>query len=309
MAEPVLVGLDWGTSSLRGYLLDGQGNVVRSKSASKGIMQVPAGGFVAVLDEMLAGLKAPAGLPIIASGMITSRQGWFETPYCRCPAGARELVAAMRREELPDGRVVHFVPGLDIVGEDGVPDVIRGEETQLIALDAAAGEAVCAVLPGTHSKWALIEDGRITWFATMMTGEVFAVLKEHSILGRLMTGEAGDKAAFARGLDYAQSTAPMAGGLLKRLFSARTLALRADLAETAVEDYLSGLLIGTELREAALCMGNRMAARPPVVIGNSALAERYREALFHLGLASSAAPADVAARGQFRLATAAGIIR
>ena len=122
--------------------------------------------------------------------MITSRQGWVEVPYCPCPAGSDEIARALWRHETGAGRTIHFVPGLSIVGADGVPDVIRGEETQIVGEVGDAPGGRLLVLPGTHSKWARSEDGRVVWFATFMTGELFGVLKEHSILGRLMAGDA-----------------------------------------------------------------------------------------------------------------------
>ena len=184
--------------------------------------------------------------------MITWRQGWVEVPYCPCPAGSAELAAALAAPRDRGRAAIHFVPGLSLIGADGVPDVMRGEETQIIGA-VGGGRAVrgrrAIVLPGTHSKWALAEDGRIVWFATFMTGELFAVLKEHSILGRLMAGDAHDDAAFARGLAYAQSGP---GGLLKRLFSVRTLGLFDRAAgERRSPSYLSGLLIGSEIARGA----------------------------------------------------------
>ena len=147
------------------------------------------------------------------------------------------------------------MPGLSLIGADGVPDVIRGEETQILGqierAPAAGATRHAVVLPGTHSKWAFVEGGRIVWFATFMTGEVFGLLKEHSILGRLMTGDAPDAGAFARGLAYAPGGP---GGLLKRLFSVRTLGLFDRLPASAGASYLSGLLIGSELGEALACL-------------------------------------------------------
>ena len=156
--------------------------------------------------------------------MITSRQGWVEVPYCTCPAGSAELAAGLKRHVTDAGRMLHFVPGLSIVGADGVPDVIRGEETQIIGelgRSSAATGAAPSCCPGPTAEW-VVDGHRLVWFATFMTGEVFALLKAHSILGRLMAGEATDEAAFAHGLAYGR-TGP--GGLLKRLFSARTLGL------------------------------------------------------------------------------------
>ena len=134
MSSPAaLIGIDWGTTSFRAYRLDRDGRVIESKSAPAGILKVPAGAFAQVFEcEIGAWLAEQRGLPVIASGMITSRQGWVEVPYVPCPAGSNEIARALRRHDAGSGRIIHFVPGLSIVGADGVPDVIRGEETQII---------------------------------------------------------------------------------------------------------------------------------------------------------------------------------
>jgi 2-dehydro-3-deoxygalactonokinase len=195
---------------------------------------------------------------------------------------------------------------------------MRGEETQIIGAvggavgGALGGEAGAApgsrllVLPGTHSKWALVEHGRLVWFATFMTGELFALLKEHSILGRLMAGDHGDDDAFCRGLAYARAGR---GGLLKRLFSARTLGLFGALPEAAIASYLSGLLIGSELAEALECLERGPADREIMVVGSSELSGRYLAAIEHAGLRGRRAPDDAGARGLFLIAHAAGLIR
>ena len=298
-----LIGIDWGTTSFRAYRIDAEGRVIEAREAPAGILAVRDGDFEAVLArEIGAWLAAEPGVPVIASGMITSRQGWLEVPYCLCPAGSMQIAAAlMRHPARPDLR---FVPGLSLIGADGVPDVIRGEETQIVGEIGDAPGRHLLVLPGTHSKWALAEDGVVTWFATFMTGEVFAVLREHSILGRLMQGEACDHAAFERGLAYARSGK---GGLLKRLFSARTLGLFDVLPESALASYLSGLLIGSELEEALGCVQIAPAAEIRV-IGASQLAWRYRGALAARDLRVRQAPDDASARGQFLIARAAGLI-
>jgi 2-dehydro-3-deoxygalactonokinase len=237
--------------------------------------------------------------------MITSRQGWVEVPYCPCPAGIVEIAGALRRHATRAGHVIHFVPGLSIVGADGVPDVIRGEETQIVGEVGAAPGRRLLVLPGTHSKWALVEDGRIVWFATFMTGELFGVLREHSILGRMMAGDAEDAQAFRRGVAYARSSG---GGLLKRLFSARTLGLFGELPESGTASYLSGLLIGSEIAEALDCLEQAPGAEI-TVIGSSDLPERYLLAIAEAGLAARQAADDAGARGLFLIARAAALIR
>jgi 2-dehydro-3-deoxygalactonokinase len=300
VSEPSIVGVDWGTSSLRTALLGPDGGVQAERQSPDGILRVEGGAFASVLRRELLALDAPPGLPIVLSGMITSRQGWHERPYLACPADAGALAGALHRVAEPDLGALHFVTGLEYEGPDGLPDVMRGEETQIIGQDdLAPGEIV--VLPGTHSKWVAVEQGRIMRFRTWMTGEVFAVLKAHSILGRLMQDAPADAAGFARGV-----AAGLDGpGLLGRLFSARTLPLTGRLAETAVADYLSGLLIGTEIGEAVA------AERPSgvVVVGSDALTGRYGKALDIAGLRHRPGRSQAAARGQWRIARAAGLVR
>jgi 2-dehydro-3-deoxygalactonokinase len=160
------------------------------------------------------------------------------------------------------------------------------------------------VLPGTHSKWALTKDNRIVWFATFMTGEVYGLLKEHSILGRLMHDDTPDETAFRRGLAYARRRS---GGLLGKLFSARTLGLFEQLPGEAIGSYLSGLLIGTELAEAIAWVAAPDEAEI-TVIGESALAERYRIALDAAGLPARRAADQASARGHMVIARAAGLL-
>jgi len=308
--KAALIGIDWGTTSFRAYRIGADGGVLETRAAPAGILKVADGDFEAVLErEVGPWLAAAPDLPVVISGMITSRQGWLEVPYCPCPAGSAELARALREHTTRAGRRLHFVPGLSLIGSDGVPDVIRGEETQIIGelggdLEGDRGRQAI-VLPGTHSKWAFAEDGRIVWFATFMTGEMYAVLKEHSILGRLMAGDAPDEAAFARGLSYAREGP---GGLLKRLFSARTLGLFDQLPPSAIASYLSGLLIGSEIAEALECLPEAPGARAITVTGHSELALRYRGAIDAAGFRARTGRADASARGLLLIARAAGLI-
>ncbi|MBT3534898.1 MAG: 2-dehydro-3-deoxygalactonokinase [Rhodospirillaceae bacterium] len=291
-----LLGLDWGTTTLRGYLIGADGKVQSARTKNSGILQVEDGNFGAALNQ-LAGdwLGSAENLPIIASGMIGSRQGWMEVPYVELPAGPEELIP-MRFDDFD--RTIHMIPGLAFRNAAGIPDVMRGEETQI----AGVGADGIFLMPGSHSKWVLVVNGRITWFATFMTGELFAALKDHTILGRMMAGAVDDSAAFARGVKYGHGTAPT----LQSLFSARSLALFGDLPEMGVASYLSGLLIGAEIAEAHTMMDT---SGPMItIIGEADLAGHYERALSHCGFNSQPAPQDAAARGHWRIATAAGLL-
>ncbi len=189
------IALDWGTSSFRAYLLNTDGTVQETVTAPHGILAVKDAGFDAALESHIG--KWDVKLPIMASGMITSRQGWVELPYVACPASLQSIAAAIHPHTSKHGRKIYFVPGISTRGSDGTPDVIRGEETQV--LGASEGGTEHFVTPGTHSKWITVKDREITGFSSYMTGEVFALLKTHSILGKLMTGEIASPAALRTG--------------------------------------------------------------------------------------------------------------
>ena len=300
MAAPLLIGLDWGTTSCRAYLI-GKDRVLARNLDGPGILRVENGAFGASFDAMIGPWIAAHGdLPVVLSGMIGSRQGWVEAPYARCPATADDIVRSLSRID-HEGRSLALVPGLS-TENDGMPDVMRGEETQILGTLALTGQAEgLFVLPGTHSKWAEVRAGRIVSFRTFMTGEVFAALKDHTILGRMMADGPSDAPAFARGVTEAAAL-ESAGSLLHRIFATRTYRLFDKLADTALSDYLSGLLVGAEIAEAT--KGNRTAV---TIIASPALAEHYTAALGVLGHDSRIAPEDCVAAGHRRLARAAGL--
>jgi 2-dehydro-3-deoxygalactonokinase len=295
MREHGIIAADWGTTNLRAFRFDRDGRVVDRRTAELGILRVADGRFAKALDNMLGDwLTARPAATVLLSGMIGSRQGWREAPYVDCPAGVDELAAeAVSLED----RAVWFVPGLAARDAAGTPDVMRGEETQILgALDTGGCGRRLFCLPGTHAKWALVEDGRILGFRTAMTGEVFAVLARHSILGRLMQGDAFDAAGFARGLDRADQP----GGLLHHLFGVRSLGLLDEVAPTALRSYLSGLLIGHDVRHGLAAADG---AAPVTLVGEPALNDLYATALGRRGRAVVVTDgALAAARGLWQLA-------
>ncbi len=288
-----LIAVDWGTSSLRGALLDGDGAVLDEVSAPAGILSVPPGGFADVFLAHFGRWQADTGAPCLISGMAGSRQGWQEAPYCPCPAGFADIAAHLLWLEA--GRIA-LVPGLSCE-EGGVPDVMRGEETQVFgALDLLGLSDAQLVLPGTHSKWVQVSGGRVTGFRTFMTGELYALLREHSILARTLPEGDGelDADAFRRGLAHARECA----SLLHAAFSVRTLSLFDRLPAAARPSYLSGLVIGEELRAQTLAP----RSQPVVVIGSPALAARYQLALEAQGVASATIGAQAGWRGLWAIA-------
>lgn len=287
-----LLAIDWGTSSLRGARIAADGQVLEQRGLARGILSVPAGGFEAVLDECFGDWRAESARCLV-SGMAGSRQGWLEAPYCPCPAGFAELAAQLAW--VPGARSpVAIVPGLSM-DQGGLPDVMRGEEVQVFgAIDLLGERTGVFVLPGTHSKWVQVRDGRVQSFATFMTGELYALLRQHSILARTLPAEDGplEEAAFTRGVLHARET----GSLLHAAFSARTLALFGRLPTPALGSYLSGLVIGEELRMRDPAVGS------VVLIGSPALTQRYALALRTLGCTSRILGAEAAWRGLWALA-------
>jgi 2-dehydro-3-deoxygalactonokinase len=286
-----MIGVDWGITQLRAYQIDSNGAVLASRSAPKGIMAVVGGDFAAALESVIGDWLDQEAEPILMSGMIGSRQGWVEAPYVSCPARPAEVAAALADVTWGRGRRGFICPGLTCRDADGVPDVMRGEEVQIfgaLALEADGTAAICH--PGTHSKHVAVHAGAVTGFTTFMTGEVFAVLREHSILGRTMAEGPVDWRAFDDGIGRARQAA----GLLHHLFGARTRVLMGDLAPASEADYLSGTLIGHEI----LAAGD---SGPVAVIGAPELAERYLRAFQILGRVARGLPGETATVRGLRL--------
>ena len=310
MPEAHLIALDWGTSNLRASLLDARGQTLETRSAPGGVMAVQGGQFAQALLALCADWLAQTNCPLMASGMIGSRQGWREAPYLDAPTSlaqaARQLITVPVM--VADGhaeRLLHIAPGLRCLDSAGEFDVMRGEETQIWGADLPANS--CCVLPGTHSKWAWLgQDGAIRHFKTFMTGELYGLLTQHSILGRLMVfgaePGASQQEAFAAGVRLGLRGH---AELPHTLFAARTAGLMGRVAPEALPDFLSGILLGAEI-------GGATAGAEPLqqvtLIGDEALCQRYALALAIKGLAVSRASDGATTRGQWLLAGAAGLL-
>lgn len=316
-----LIGLDWGTSSLRAFRFDTVGQVQQMRHRPWGIMNLPAAAdgqphaahaaaFEHAFDDVCGDwLRAESRLPVLACGMVGSAQGWREAAYLESPASLDHLARGLTVVEHAAGHRVHIVPGLIQRGD--LPNVMRGEETQVLGVMAGSDRPdqapVLIGLPGTHSKWVLARRRSIEQFHTFMTGEVFAALRGHTILGRTMqAADAPDDAAFARGLQVARS-ADASLGLLSHIFSTRTLGLTGALPGTAQADYLSGLLIGHEV---AALAAQQAPGTPPanvVLCGEPDLCRRYALALAAYVLPVPEMAENATARGLWQIATAAGL--
>ncbi|MBZ9795658.1 2-dehydro-3-deoxygalactonokinase [Mesorhizobium sp. ES1-4] len=290
---PAVAALDWGTTRLRAWLIDGGGKVLAERRGDDGLITAREKGFANVLEGHLVAMGAPETLPVIVCGMAGSRQGWIEAPYVAVPA---PLGAILRgAAQVPDPkRDIRIVPGLaQRLAE--VPDVMRGEETQLAGagLPAKGRHLVC--MPGTHSKWVVVEDGAVAGFGTWPTGELFSVLAEHSILkhslGEHPAPVAADNPYFRQWCERALGEG---GDVTSRLFAIRAAGLLQDLTSQDAAACLSGLLIGGEIASARRRYGAGDAA--VVLIASGSLASLYSAALDLARLAFRAVDADEAVR-------------
>jgi 2-dehydro-3-deoxygalactonokinase len=272
-----LVMVDWGTSSLRAaFASDDQ--VEQTRHSDQGILKVPAGAFPRTLHELCGDwLQAPEVLCLI-SGMAGSAQGWSLAPYCPCPAGQVELAQHLHWIE---PQRIALVPGLSCELAHA-PDVMRGEEVQILGVLQLHGlQDAQLVLPGTHSKWVTVRAGRIDTFNTYMTGEVYAVMRQHSILGRTLPAWSSDETLDDAHFDQGVRLSLQGGSLLHHLFGVRTLSLMDRAGPAALASYLSGLVIGEELRAQHLVAGQTVW-----VVGSTALQARYQRALALLGVST-----------------------
>lgn len=292
------IALDWGTTSFRAYVVAGDGSIKDRRAAAQGILAVSDGKFEAALEDQIGDWDR--SLPILAAGMITSRQGWVERPYLPCPASAADLAKALHRHRTAAGRTIWFSTGLSYRSPEGLPDVMRSEETQVFGSLGQGGNHFVA--PGTHSKWIVTEGECITAFSTYVTGEVFAALKSHTILGKMIAEGPDDDAAFLKGVAHALKDP---GGFLQRIFTARSLALFGEIEPADIASYLSGQVIGTEVAHA-------VRHNPPdaeyCILASPGIGGRYRIALEAAGLTSRFGSSDSIVLGLLRIARAAGLV-
>ncbi len=311
MTTPSLIALDWGTSNLRASLLNGVGHANETRSVPGGVMAVKNGQFSGALLALCGDWITQFDCPLMASGMIGSRQGWKETPYLDCPATIAQAAAQLTTVAIDarDGsqplRELHIAPGLKCVDAGGEFDVMRGEEVQIWG--AALPPRSCCVLPGTHSKWAWLGDGaQVSHFRTFMTGELYGLLTQHGILGRLMDFEAA-KNSFHRNEFAAGVQLGLRGHaqLSHTIFAARTAGLMGRIAPQGLPDYLSGILMGAEIGGATL---DGKPVGGVTLIGDDGLCIRYEAALEVAGIGSQRAPEGTTTQGQWLIAVAAGLV-
>lgn len=277
-ASPFAALVDWGTSNLRIWLVDSQGAVLGERQSPEGMGGLDKAAYPAVLEGHLSALGAPSDLPVVVAGMAGARTGWREAPYVETPA---PLVGLFQHAVQPEGvsRPVYILPGV-CQREGGAYDVMRGEETQLAgALEQGLDNALFC-LPGTHSKWALVEDGQVRRFSTVMTGELFNLISRQSIL-RLSVPEDGDAEADPEIFDAAVAQALEPGfALTSVLFSIRAEGLLAPDAKINPAARLSGLLIGAEI---AAIRDDLQRHGKAYLIGTGKLTRLYARAITKAG--------------------------
>ena len=283
-----MIGIDWGTTSFRAFRIGRDGTLRDRRIAPKGILNVPDGRFGDTLREEIGPWLAAGEDCVLLSGMIGGRLGWKETPYLPCPAGPAELATALVDIGFDWARV-KLVPGLSGVDEAGVAEYMRGEETQVLGVAPLLRNGGIACLPGFHSRWVQVEGGRIVRFTTHMTGEAFGALRGHTSLARMMREGPTDGAPFDAGL--ARSADP--GGLLHHLFGVNALATAGRLQELEAPAYLSGILVGHEVR-AALAQAPGAVVQ---VIGVPDLTALYAKAITACGGYAERHDGEAAARG------------
>jgi 2-dehydro-3-deoxygalactonokinase len=268
-----LLGIDWGTTNRRAYLLGADGALLRRHEDEYGILKVGVGNFEASLSALLETLGLEAA-DIVMSGMVGSRNGWHQVPYLTTAHPLAALPDALIDIAAPfEGVRCRIVPGYQAVDAHGTPDVMRGEETQIFGALRAAGDDAWYLLPGTHSKWVHVAQGRITEIMTFMTGELFALLSAHGTLASLKSDDATLAEPFEAGLQAAQRS-----GFTHAAFGCRALVVTDTMPAAHASSYLSGLLIGAEL--AGIRQKSGEYPRGPVqIIGSPKLAARYAEAL------------------------------
>lgn len=265
-----IIGVDWGSTSLRAFLYDADGQVVEQRTSVRGVSIITDGGFETVLQSILKGWLGP-GTKVVMSGMIGSRNGWVEAPYVSAPTDLAALARGAIR--IPSSLANCFiVPGVSIRAPNRAADVMRGEETLLLGAGVRNG---LVILPGIHSKWAQLAVGKIAGFSTAFSGELHTVLLRHSMLGRLADKLAEhDERAFAQGVSRSLDGLP----LLTTLFSARAEVLTGGMQGDQVSSYLSGLLIGAEVAAADI------EGKSITLIGDRSLCQRYKKALALAGV-------------------------
>lgn len=270
------IAIDWGTTNFRAFLIDANGERIDQVEEPLGLLQIKNQQFAEALEKILCGwIENYHHLPIYMAGMIGSAQGWVNVPYVDTPVTVEKLASAVYSLSLPWGSTAYIIPGVCHSHSSQRHDVMRGEEAQCIGLRAAIKrDDFSAVFPGTHSKHITMKNGKLIDFSTYMTGELYSILSQHSILGHSLPKQLESNHAFAKGVTESKTE-----NLSHSLFSVRTMRLFKNVKDEHTLNYLSGLLIGYELKE--------LQDNHVYIIGNTELGRRYKQATELLSLDST----------------------
>lgn len=288
MTKPAFIAGDWGTTRLRLYLCGADGAVLGRAQAEGAAVPGHAARFAAAV----AGWDAAHGkLPAVLGGMVGSTIGWKDVPYFTCPARPGDIAGGALRFD-HDGHAIAIVPGLKCTGLTGAPDVMRGEEVQILGalrLDPALAKGrhiFC--MPGTHAKWVEVVDGAVARFQTALSGELFELLRKHSVLAR----DGGEVDMDSDALKLGLKTARQPADLLHLLFSARSRVVTGEMPKGDAASYLSGLVLGKDVATAAALFGLTGTVH---LVCTPQLAALYATALADYGLAAAVVDGDDAA--------------
>lgn len=295
-----IIGINWGSSNFRAYRIGTDGRLIDEYSAPAGIATLDRAGMAAMMQKVAA--RLPTDIPVYASGMIGSTIGWVEVPYAEAPAGRGELSQRVTRAHI-GGVDVRIVPGIACRRAfDGAPDVLRGEEIELLgSIGLGHGDGLAA-LPGTHTKWVRLDRGRVVDFFTAMSGEIFDRLTAQGLLASIIDGEASDGAAFREGVATGQARKL---GLSTLLFGARARVVRGVLRRPDASSYIRGLLIGSEIADALAAYPELARANVPL-IGSGPPSRLYAAALAANGIGSRIIDSRGACLRGFRVLHEAG---
>lgn len=270
-----MIVIDWGTTNFRAYFIPKSGDIKLLKSNNKGMKSIINGMFEQEIYQLFEEQNFLYDLKnnvVCMAGMVGAKNGWVEVPYLAAPISLDKLVSGLHTFKLSWSVPAFIVPGMSITNKFGLFDVMRGEETQLLGLRNLVGEETLSViLPGTHSKHAIVKGRELSTFYTMMTGELFALLNQYSILTQGMPEIYEDEAGFLKGVEIGYEVP-----LSNALFSTRTQCLNQQLSAESVRSYLSGVIIGNEIQQ----LSNTLTH---YIIGSKGIATRYQTALSHLG--------------------------
>ncbi|ANW27094.1 hypothetical protein BA953_23520 [Vibrio coralliilyticus] len=257
--------IDWGTTNFRAFAMRNDGTLIEKIEKNLGLLQVKDNRFAEELASVLHDwLGEYQHLPVMMAGMVGSAQGWVDVPYVAAPVTLEQLAQQCHRFALPWGASATIIPGVCTENAEGEVDVMRGEEVQLFGLKHMVDKAQFnAVFPGTHSKHVTVESEQVKEFKTFMTGELFSILSQYSILGRGLPEQNESQRAFLKGVVESGGS-----DFTAKLFRTRTHRLFDKLDASSVLDYLSGLLIGQELKE--------LDTSEVYLVGGQALCDRYQ---------------------------------